>query len=101
MRELADFLASQKPSPIFTESMIGHHVGELLPGGTIQKHFIHDTAVVFEHAGVRLRVGIYDNNTGRDCIHLQWEDIGRRCQEVAMVPHSFQYAKLLAKENMR
>lgn len=102
VRGLSEFLDKQTPSAIFVESMVGHDVGELLPGGVVQKHYIQTHAIAIEHAGVRLRVGVYDNNAGRDCIHLQWESItGWAGVPVAFIPQSFQSAQLKAKENMR
>jgi hypothetical protein len=99
MERLAEFLDHQTPSKIFVERMLGTCTGELRP--CVDKVYIQGESITFEHAGVRLRVSIYDNNTGRDCIHLQWEDVNRLCREVAMVPLSLQYVKLISKETMR
>src|SRR5207248_4299618 len=101
VRALNEYLDKQTPSAIFTEEMHTMQVGELLPGGTVQRSYVQNEHIVIEAHGVRLRVSTKYGSTNDDSIVLQWEDTDRLGKEVAFIPLSFQQARLIAKDKMR
>jgi hypothetical protein len=64
-------------------------------GPTYTRTYIQTYKMEVKHAGVVLRVMLRDN-----VIDLHWESISAGMHQIAFVPHSFQGARLVSKENM-
>lgn len=100
VRELTEFLDNQKPSRVFTEHYIAPCIGELRPSQ--ERVYVHpDYAVVMEAHDIRVRLTNEHGSTNNESICLQWEDIGRKCRDVALVPLSYNMVRLITKARMR
>jgi len=100
VRELTEFLDKQTPSKVFTEHYLAPCIGELRPAQ--ERVYVHpDYAVVMEAHDIRVRITNEHGNTNNESIIVQWEDIGRKCRDVALVPVSYNMVRLVSKERMR
>lgn len=100
VRNLTEWLDNQKPGRVFTEHYLGPCIGELRPAN--ERVYIHpDYAVVMEAHNVRVRLNCEHGSSNNESIVIQWEDVGRKCRDVAMIPLSYHMVRLISKEKMR
>lgn len=69
-------------------------------GPTHRKRYIQARSICVEWRGVKLTVDAHEYGQSGHGIMLQWEGT-HRTDQVAFVPHSFQSAKLVSKQDMR
>jgi hypothetical protein len=91
IRALAEYRDEQTPSPFYQDYQGTTHT---------EKRFIQAREVVADFEGVRVRVTCFNSGQHGPGIRLQWEDSKRHGKEVALIPVSYQYARLVAKADM-
>lgn len=89
LREQREYLADQKESPFFVE-----HVGP----GNKDTRFVQAHTLTVRWQGVKLRVDANPYGNSGPGIRLQWEADDHK--DVALIPSSYQSARLVSKEHM-
>ncbi len=90
-KEHSEFLDSQTKSAFYEEFL----------GDKMEKRrYVQADNMVCEWRGVRLRISAHDYGNSGVGILLQWEDSERHGRDVAFIPGSFQYARLVSKDDM-
>jgi hypothetical protein len=92
VKKLNDTLDTQTKSPFYFDSI--ECTGEE-QGPTQKRTYIQTYQIDLEHDGVHLNVMLRDGY-----IDIKWDGIDRSLKETAFIPHSFQCARLVCKENM-
>jgi hypothetical protein len=92
VRALNEYVDNQTPSPIFVDDYVCTGEGR---GSSSKRRYVQGNNLTIEHQGVRLYITLRDRQ-----IDLQWGN-GVGIGEVALIPSSFQIARLVSKENMR
>lgn len=95
VKALNESLDTQTKTGIYIDSL--ECTGEQ-QGPSHKRRFIQGEVLNFAHAGILLRVSIYQP----DKIQLQWDVTDRtKSRDVAMIPQHYCGVDLIAKENMR
>ena len=94
IRALNEYVDRQTPSPFYSDEM--ESLGEV-KGASVKRHYFQAHRITVSHAGIELEVNIHDPED----IKLRWGTPRHSMGEVALIPVSFQQARLKTKENMR
>lgn len=94
-RALKDFCDSGTPSPFYHEEHI--HTDE---GPKFVRRYVQANTITALWRGVELAVHAHDYGHNGKGIKLQWSSENKGNREIAMIPLSYQYARLVAKEDM-
>ena len=100
VRALNNYVDGQTESPFYYDDVLS--LGERrtekgIGGPTFKRVYVQAHMLEVKYAGVHLSVLLRDNEQ----IDLQWHDSGDLMREVALIPESFQKARLKAQEHMR
>lgn len=93
IRALNEYIDGQTPSPFYIEDALS--TGET-QGPTFKRVYIQTHKMTIEHQGVYLTILLRD-----DHIDMQWSTPEHRTGDVALIPTSYQSAKLVSKKYMR
>lgn len=94
VRALNEWRDTQTPSSIYTDELLS--MGEE-GGPSFKRRYIQGRKLTFIHAGIRLDV----NTHFEDVIKLQWDSEKRTSADIALIPASYQAARLVHPSNMR
>lgn len=99
VRALDEYKDAQTLSPFFTEDF--ESTGES-KGPQLRRRYIQAHSIEVEWAGVHLRVDANDYGSSGTGIRLQWW-CGKKHYggDAALIPTSFQAARIVSKEDMR
>lgn len=100
IKTLNEFCDSQTPTPFYIED--NPCTGEQ-SGPSTKRHYINAISINVFWRNVWLRVDANDYGNSGDGIRLQWGsgNPDNRQGEAAFIPGSYQYARLVSKEDMR
>jgi hypothetical protein len=99
VRALREWTDSQTESPVSIMEL--ECIGER-KGPSQLTRYIQTRRLEIRWEGIRLDIQLNNNNPQHEAgISLRWSALERGLSHVAMVPTSFQYVDLIAKENMR
>lgn len=90
---LNQYCDSQTPSPFYIDEYESTGEGY---GPSSKRRYIQTYKIEVVHQGVWLSVSLRE-----DCINLQWGNGPHKHNDVAFIPHSYQNARIVSKENMR
>lgn len=94
---LNEFVDRDTPSPFYFED--NPCTGEA-SGPSSKRRYVQAGTLVVCWRGVELRIYANDYGNSGKGIRLQWS-AEHRTGEIAFIPESFQYARLIAKDDMR
>lgn len=94
VKALNEYVDNQTESPFYFEDWVS--TGED-SGPTTKRVYIQTNQIVVEYAGVELEILL---RKSEDHINLQWHSLDNHTGDVALIPHMYQSAKLVSKENM-
>lgn len=97
IRTLNEFMDNDKPSPFFFEDnpCTGENTGP-----STKRHYIQAHTINVNWRGVQLRIDANDYGNSGHGIRLQWSG-KHNAGEAALIPISFQYARIVSKDDMR
>lgn len=99
VRALNAHCNQQTPSKMYWDDYVC--TGET-QGPSNKRFYVQTHRIVIEHAGVQLNVSCDNDDSSHDAgIGLQWSDMQRLGNQVALIPKSLQQVVLIAHQNMR
>lgn len=93
VRELNNHLDGQSKSPFYIDDMVCTGEEE---GPTIKRCYVQTHNISVESGGIHL-----DVYAREDCIEMSWGNGKYSCAEVALIPESFQRARIKTAEACR
>ena len=93
IRSLNKFLDKQTESPFYFDELLS--TGEQ-QGPTFKRKYVQTCRMSVKYAGVILNILLR-----RDSIQIMWGGGEYELEQIALIPDSYQSARLVAKENMR